>query len=50
MEELPFDPELLSLEEMIADQRWQEPYLTDDLDDDEVLLVPLVPRGFRPAA
>ena len=50
MEELPFDPELRSLEEMITHQRWQEPYLDDDFDDDEVFFVPHVPRGFRPAA
>lgn len=50
MEELPFDPELLSLEEMIISQRWQEPHLDEDLEDNEVFMIPSVPHGFRPAA
>ena len=49
MEEAFNTPDLSSLEEMIADQRWCEPYLEDEPDDD-LFLVPLVPRGFRPAA
>jgi hypothetical protein len=52
MEDLHFDPDLNSLEEMITNQRWQEPYLDDEpeTDDDQFFLTPLVPHGFRPAA
>lgn len=59
MEELPFDPDLDSLEEMIMDQQWsdssggwQEPFLEEDTDDEdnELMFIPQVPNGYRPAA
>ena len=52
MEESPFDPELQSLEEMIVSEQWSISYADDDSepDDDEVILIPQIPYGFRPAA
>ena len=52
MEDLHLDPDLTSLEEMIVNQRWDEPYLDEDTDSEEeaIFLIPQVPFGFRPAA
>lgn len=51
MEELPFDPDLRALEEMMISQQWQESYSDDESeDDDTVWLLPDIPPGFIPAA
>ena len=54
MEDLHFDPDLNSLEEMITHQRWHEPYLDEEIrsddDDNELFFIPQIPHGFRPAA
>ncbi len=40
MEELPVDPNLYALEEMMINQQWSEVVADDDFDDDDVFLLP----------
>ena len=50
MEELPFDPDLRALEEMMLSQQWNNPFADDEEDEIDHWLIPDVPPGFVPAA